>query len=239
VLRETGAAASPPPLLAALRYLLLVHDAEGVVAAFEGDREPGPDGSLSTPALAARLAGEGYTFTIPPQTTDQQLVLSAGDVRQRVRVAAVYRPELIALEAEVTLPEYLERPGTRRQDIRGGTCAPVKGSRVTVVATASRELAAATLDGGDVAVEGAVIEAAVVNGTAFNRAPTEPILERLMQCEQVLTHVRQLAHEQGTSVALTRLLLPCWLLRLLLPLLLLQGAGPVHHRCGRSAAASC
>ena len=109
------------------------------------------------PPLAARLAGEGYAFTIPPQTTDQQLVLSAGDVRQRVRVAAVHRPELIALEAEVTLPEYLERPGTRRQDIRGGTCAPVKGSRVTVVATASRELAAATLNGGTVAVEGAVI----------------------------------------------------------------------------------
>lgn len=70
VLRETGAAASPPPLLAALRYLLLVHDAEGVVAAFEGDREPGPDGSLSTPALAARLAGErGPPPPAPPSSS--------------------------------------------------------------------------------------------------------------------------------------------------------------------------
>ncbi len=49
--------------------------------------------------------------------------------------------------------------------------------------------------------------AAALEGAALEEASTEPVLDRIAQCEQALAQVRQLAHEQGTSVALTRLLL--------------------------------
>ena len=106
------------------------------------------------PPLAARRDGDRYEFSIPPQVGDGPVSLAVGDARQRVRLVAVHRPELIALEAEMTLPDYLQRPGTRRQDIRGGMLAPVKGSRVSVVATANRDLAAATIDGADLPPDG-------------------------------------------------------------------------------------
>jgi len=109
---------------------------------------------------AARLAGERYAFEIPPQVADQRLTLAVGDVRQRAMLAAVHRPELSGLEAEVTLPEYLERPGTKRQDLRGGVLAPVTGSRVVVVATANRDLAGGSVDGAAVPTDGRTIRTA-------------------------------------------------------------------------------
>ena len=108
------------------------------------------------PRAAAR-AGDSYVFALPPQVADGPFVVAAGDARQRVTLAAVHRPELTGLEAEVTLPDYLQRPGTRRQDLRGGVVAPVKGSHVAVVATANRELAMADVDGEPVVPEGKVV----------------------------------------------------------------------------------
>ena len=99
------------------------------------------------PPMATRRDGDEYVFTVSPQVADGTLALAAGDARQRVRLAAVHRPELAGLEAEITLPEYLQRPGSRRQDIRGGMIAPVKGSSVSIVATATRDLAVASVDG--------------------------------------------------------------------------------------------
>ncbi|MFM7245423.1 MAG: hypothetical protein ACKO40_14795, partial [Planctomycetaceae bacterium] len=109
------------------------------------------------PPLAARRGGERYVFMVPPQVADGPLMVATGDARQRVTLAAVHRPELSGLEVEVALPEYLQRPGTRRQDIRGGVLAPVKGSRVSIVATATRDLAAAQVDGEAVVPEGKVV----------------------------------------------------------------------------------
>ena len=109
------------------------------------------------PPLAARLDGDRYTFALSPQITDGSLVLTAGDVRGRLAVAAVHRPEIAGLEGEVTLPDYLQRPGCRRQDIRGGSLAPVKGSIVSVVVTANRPLAAATVDGVEIPPQAATI----------------------------------------------------------------------------------
>jgi len=111
------------------------------------------------PPAEARLAGDHYTFTLPPQVGDSPLALAVGDARQWTSLVALHRPELSALEAEVTLPDYLERPGTRRQDLRGGMLAPVQGSRVAIVATANRDLADATVDGGPVPAEGRTIRA--------------------------------------------------------------------------------
>ena len=118
------------------------------------------------PPLAARREGDHYVFALPPQVADGSLALAAGDARQRVRLAAVHRPELTGIEAEVVLPGYLQRPGSRRQDIRGGMIAPVKGSSVSIVATASRELASATVDGSAVPPSGKQVRtpARVVDG---------------------------------------------------------------------------
>ena len=104
--------------------------------------------------LAAPLAAGRYDFTLPPQLAPATLRLAAGDDRARIRVEPMFRPEITALEAEVELPAYLERPGILTQDARGGTLAPVKGSRVSLVATASRALAGATVDGAAVTTEG-------------------------------------------------------------------------------------
>jgi len=107
--------------------------------------------------LVAVLDADAYSFTLPPQLQETTLAVAAGDARQRTRLEPVFRPEIATLEAEVTLPEYLQRPGVRRQDVRGGTLAPVKGSTVSIVATASRELAAADVDGAAVEPAGKVV----------------------------------------------------------------------------------
>jgi len=129
-----------------------------VTVALRDDTRWRPDGAAlrvgRQPPLAARRDGDRYEFSLPPQVGDGPVSLAVGDARQRMRLAAVHRPELTGLEAEVTLPDYLQRPGPRRQDIRGGMLAPVKGSRVSIVATANRDLAGATVDGADVVPDG-------------------------------------------------------------------------------------
>ena len=57
------------------------------------------------------------------------------------------RPELTSIVAEVTLPDYLGRPGSERKDVRGGTITLVKGTKALFSATAGRELASAWVDG--------------------------------------------------------------------------------------------
>jgi hypothetical protein len=124
--------------------------------------------------ITARATSEGYSFSLPPQIAETTLMLAAGDVRERIRIEPLHRPELAAVEAEVTLPAYLERPepdGGRppRQDIRGGTVAPVEGSTVRIVATANRGLAAAMVDGAPVETEGAEIRTSPRTATEESR----------------------------------------------------------------------
>lgn len=106
--------------------------------------------------LAASLEGEGYAFTLPPQLVSSTLALAAGDARDRARIEPMPRPEIVSLAAEITLPDYLGRTGIVRQEIRGGTLAPVAGSRVVLVATADRELATATANGVAIEPDGAI-----------------------------------------------------------------------------------
>ncbi|MFM7206547.1 MAG: hypothetical protein ACKO4T_07765 [Planctomycetaceae bacterium] len=132
-----------------------------VAAALRDDTQWRPDEATlrvgRQPPLAARLEGDRYSFALPPQVADGPLTLAVGDARQQVRLEAVHRPELAGLEADVVMPDYMQRPGARRQDIRGGMLAPVKGSRVSVVATVNRDLAAATVDGAAIAPDGRTI----------------------------------------------------------------------------------
>jgi hypothetical protein len=109
------------------------------------------------PPVAAQLAEGGYTFELPPQIDAVGLDLRVGDFTKRIRVEPTLRPELSAVVADIALPEYLGRTGKQQKDVRGGTVSLVKGSQVSLAATATRELAAATVNGQPVATQGATL----------------------------------------------------------------------------------
>jgi len=97
--------------------------------------------------VRAERTDDAYAFALPPQLEPTSLALAAGDARARVAIEPMLRPKIVAVQAEVRLPAYLGREAVVRQDARGGTVNAVKGSSVAVVATADRELQAATVDG--------------------------------------------------------------------------------------------
>ncbi len=97
--------------------------------------------------VVAKLRDGQYVFDMPAQTSPGTLDLSIGDFRHRVTVDPAFRPELSVVSAEVALPGYLGRPQPLTKDVRSGSTAVVKGSRVSVLATAGRELSAAWIDG--------------------------------------------------------------------------------------------
>jgi hypothetical protein len=109
------------------------------------------------PPVVARLVDGQYGFELPPQIEPVDLDLRVGDFAKRVRVEPTLRPELTGVMADVALPEYLGRPEASKKDVRGGTLSVVKGSRATFVATATRELAAAKVDGRPVTPQGATV----------------------------------------------------------------------------------
>lgn len=102
-----------------------------------GDQQP----------VTAKLRDGRYEFELPPQIDAGWLSVKIGDSWQRVRVDPTLRPELTSVVADVSLPEYLSRPGSQRKDVRGGAVSLVKGSRASFSATASRELSDAQVDG--------------------------------------------------------------------------------------------
>lgn len=97
--------------------------------------------------VSARLNERKYDFELPAQIDAGQLKVSIGDLKQQVRVEPTLRPELNSVAAHIDLPEYLGRTKPVEKDVRGGTISLVKGSRATFVASASRELSAAQVDG--------------------------------------------------------------------------------------------
>jgi hypothetical protein len=104
--------------------------------------------------VAALLAGSDYKFELPPQIVPAALDVRIGDWRQHARVEPMARPELTSAIAEISLPEYLGLPKVQTKDVRGGALAPVNGSRVRFLATASRELARFEVDGQEQAPAG-------------------------------------------------------------------------------------
>ena len=102
-----------------------------------GDRSP----------VVARLQGGGYAFEMPSQVAASRLEVRVGDASRTIEVEPMLRPELTSIVAEVTLPDYLGRPGSARKDVRGGTITLVNGTKALFSATAGRELASAWVDG--------------------------------------------------------------------------------------------
>jgi hypothetical protein len=116
--------------------------------------------------VVAQLAEGRYEFEVPPQIDAGWLDVRVGDFTKRVRLEPTLRPELSSIIADITLPEYLGRTKAEKKDVRGGAASVVNGSRVTFVATATRELAAAKVDGTPVSPQGTTVisPATLVNG---------------------------------------------------------------------------
>ena len=104
--------------------------------------------------IQSQLQEGSYDFELPPLKDETEVKLSIGDVRKKVIVEPQPRPELVGLSATIDLPAYLQRTDPLQRDIRGGTLSVAKGSQVTIAAEASRDLAAASLDGTPVSFHG-------------------------------------------------------------------------------------
>lgn len=109
------------------------------------------------PAVLADAEGGRFEFSMPAQIEPGWLQLRIGDVRKRVRVEPMLRPELVAAAAVVDLPEYLERDKPLEKDVRGGGLTAVRGAVARFSLEANRDLAAAWLDGRPLDVAGAVL----------------------------------------------------------------------------------
>ena len=104
--------------------------------------------------VVAALDGATYRFQIPPQTKDGRVALRVGDARLSIQVEPKMLPALTELEAHAQLPAYLQRNEPMVEDARGGTVRFVKGSTVVFKATATRDLAEATLNGRSQTIDG-------------------------------------------------------------------------------------
>ena len=122
------------------------------------------DGTRWTPDVGSARVGNiwftadhengQYGFAIPPLEAEGDIKVSIGDIRESVTVQPKRRPELESLIANIKLPDYLERTELIRKDIRGGVVSTVAGSEVSFIATASREIKEATVDGQPIKVIG-------------------------------------------------------------------------------------
>jgi hypothetical protein len=118
------------------------------------------------PPVVAQLADGQYEFELPPQIDAVWLDVRVGDFTKRLRLKPTLRPELSAVVADIALPEYLGRTQSGKKDVRGGAVSLVNGSQATFVATATRELAAAKVNGQPISPRGATVvsPATLVNG---------------------------------------------------------------------------
>ena len=104
-------------------------------------------------AVNADLDNGRYVFSLPGQIDRDGLSLQIGDARQRTQVEPMTRPELTKVEAQVRLPDYLDRAQPLQRDARSGTLSLVRGSRVSFTASANRSLASTSIDGVSAAPE--------------------------------------------------------------------------------------
>lgn len=98
--------------------------------------------------LSAELdsATAAYVLEIPPLTQPITMPVRIGDFRSVVQVTPKPRPELKSIQAEIHLPDYLQRSASVTVDARSGTLTPVEGSELTIQASTSSELRKAWLD---------------------------------------------------------------------------------------------
>lgn len=106
------------------------------------------------PLIQSTLKEGAYVLALPPQKDDATLKLSLGDVREEIAVLPRARPELTTLAVRTKLPAYLKYQTQPVIEVRGGSVSVLKGAQASIEATASRELASASLDGQSQTVSG-------------------------------------------------------------------------------------
>lgn len=97
--------------------------------------------------LEASLKKEQYLFDVPAQTNSNSAIVRIGDARHEIQIEPTLRPELTDVIARFKLPEYLQRTKEIERDVRGGSMTLVAGTRVSLFATANRELTSAKING--------------------------------------------------------------------------------------------
>ncbi|MEX2579261.1 MAG: hypothetical protein WD342_09395 [Verrucomicrobiales bacterium] len=103
--------------------------------------------------LFSSRTDERYPFDVPPQKENGTLSLRVGDMRQKIEVEPLPRPELTELNAVIRLPDYLRYDHDPVIPVRGGSVSVVKGAKVGFSATASRELASAEANGAPATID--------------------------------------------------------------------------------------
>lgn len=97
---------------------------------------------------------ESYEFQIPPQKDTDQITVRVGDARETINLKPLSRPELTQLSAKVRLPDYLMYQRDPIIPVRGAAIDLIEGSTVSFLATASRKLEKATVNGLPAAISG-------------------------------------------------------------------------------------
>ncbi len=91
------------------------------------------------PEIRAELVSGMAEFNLPGQVSEGDLLIRLGDVRRRIRILPVFRPELVEMVAKIEMPEYLGYSDYEKK-IEAGTCEVLDGSTILLEGRASREL---------------------------------------------------------------------------------------------------
>ena len=116
-----------------------------------------PDSRWTPSQASARVGGQPpvhaaqsrglYALAFPPQKDDATLSIWVGDVRKNILVQPRTRPDLADLLVHERLPGYLQYKTEQKIDVRGGSVSVLKGAQAAFEAIASRDIAAAKMDG--------------------------------------------------------------------------------------------
>ncbi|WP_193214149.1 hypothetical protein [Luteolibacter marinus] len=93
--------------------------------------------------VTTSLVENRYDFDFPAQQDPGILRIEIGDAKHAIEVTPTLRPAIRKAFADVVFPEYLQLPD-REVDLGSGVLSVVQGSKVKIIADATRELASAT-----------------------------------------------------------------------------------------------
>jgi hypothetical protein len=152
--------------------------------------------------VSAGLASGVYPLAFPPQKEDAALALSVGDVRKKILVEPRTRPDLADLVVHERLPDYLQYRSEQQINVRGGSVSVLKGADAAFEARASREIAAAQMDGRPQRADGEKIMTGYEPVTAdIERKFTWQDRDGLTPREPLTLDVRAVEDEAPTVVA--------------------------------------
>jgi hypothetical protein len=117
------------------------------------------------PALETKVENGQITIMVPSQHEPRTLELTLGDVDDVLPIEPVFRPKLVDVGADATLPSYL---GYSSQELKiaGGVLEVLEGSEVTLSGEISRGLDTVTLRLGETGEQ-----ALTIDGATFSSGP--------------------------------------------------------------------